>query len=236
MQLTEPTRPEAAAGNRPRFTAKGLATRQRIIEGAADEVREQGVPATRLEDVLSRTSTSKSQLFHYFPGGKDDLLLAVAEYEADRVLADQQPYLGDLTSWPQWTAWREAVLARYREQGTACPLGTLISHLGRATPGTRAITARLLADWQGHIARGVRAMQEQGEISALVDADEASAALLAGIQGGVTILMSTGSLTHLQAALDFTVSGLRLARSTEFRAGVPARSPSSTPAAARRRS
>ncbi|MFC7624159.1 hypothetical protein [Microlunatus sp. GCM10028923] len=45
------------------------------------------------------TRTSKGQLFHYFPGGKEELLLAVARHEADRVLDDQQPHLGDLTSW-----------------------------------------------------------------------------------------------------------------------------------------
>ena len=75
------------------LTTKGAATRQRIIEGAAAEIRERGVEVTTLDDVLARTHTSKSQLFHYFPQGKDALLLAVARYEADRVLIDQQPQL-----------------------------------------------------------------------------------------------------------------------------------------------
>jgi AcrR family transcriptional regulator len=49
------------------LTAKGLATRQRIIDGAAAEIREHGIAATTLDDVRARTGTSKSQLFHYFP-------------------------------------------------------------------------------------------------------------------------------------------------------------------------
>ena len=81
------------------LTRKGAATRQRIVEGAAAEIREHGVLRTTLDDVMARTRTSRSQLFHYFPGGKDELLLAVARYEADRVLVDQQPYLGDLSTW-----------------------------------------------------------------------------------------------------------------------------------------
>lgn len=48
------------------LTTKGTATRQRIIDGAADEIREHGVAATTLDDVLARTGTSKGQLFHYF--------------------------------------------------------------------------------------------------------------------------------------------------------------------------
>lgn len=82
-----------------KFTAKGQATRQRIIDGAAAEIRVSGAMATTLDAVLARTRTSKSQLFHYFPRGKEQLLLAVAEQEAARVLSDQQPHLSRLTSW-----------------------------------------------------------------------------------------------------------------------------------------
>jgi hypothetical protein len=70
--------------------------------------------------------TSKSQLFHYFPDGREQLLAAVARHEADRVLADQQPYLSGLTSWRAWTAWRNAVVERYRAQGRHCPLSMLV--------------------------------------------------------------------------------------------------------------
>ena len=67
-----------------------------------DVIRERGAVATTLEDVMARTATSKSQLFHYFPDGKEQLLLAVAEQEAALVLSDQQPYLSQLTSWTAW--------------------------------------------------------------------------------------------------------------------------------------
>src|ERR1700758_4457476 len=102
------------------LTAKGAATRQRIIDGAAAEIRAHGVSATTLDDVRTRTRTSKSQLFHYFPGGKEQLLLAVAEHEAQRVLGDQQPHLSTLTSWAAWQRWRDAVVDRYRKQGQHC--------------------------------------------------------------------------------------------------------------------
>jgi AcrR family transcriptional regulator len=51
------------------LTPKGLQTRQRVIAGAASEIREHGIDAVRLEDVMARTKISKSQLFHYFPHG-----------------------------------------------------------------------------------------------------------------------------------------------------------------------
>ncbi|WP_328464835.1 TetR/AcrR family transcriptional regulator [Streptomyces sp. NBC_00448] len=191
------------------FTAKGRATRQRIVEGAAAEIRARGAVATTLDDVCRVTATSKSQLFHYFPGGREQLMYAVAEYEADRVLLDQEPYLSDLTSWAAWDAWRDAVLARYRQQGTTCPLGALMTQLSRTTPASREVTARLLEQWQRKITDGVLAMRDQGAVAPGVDAGQAAAALLAGIQGGVSILLQTGRLTHLEAALDVGISGLR---------------------------
>jgi AcrR family transcriptional regulator len=191
------------------LTAKGRATRQRIIEGAAAEIRERGVTVATLDDIRERTRTSKSQLFHYFPDGKEQLLLAVAEYEAQMVLDDQQPYLGELTSWAAWQRWRDAVVDRYRGQGQHCPLAVLMSEIGRTTPGAQAVTAALMRKWVDDITAGVRDMQRQGKIAAGTDAKRVAAALLAGIQGGVGVMLATGDLSYLEAALDVGIEALR---------------------------
>jgi AcrR family transcriptional regulator len=191
------------------LTAKGRATRQRIIDGAATEIRQRGVTATTLDDIRARTQTSKSQLFHYFPDGKDQLLLAVAEQEAQTVLDDQQPHLGALTSWAAWQRWRDAVVDRYRRQGQHCPLGVLMSEIGRTTPGAQAVTSALIRQWHDEIAAGVRHMQSQGKVSDALDADRVAAAMLAGIQGGVGIMLASGELSYLEAALDVGILALK---------------------------
>ena len=192
-----------------KLTAKGRATRQRIVEGAAAEIRARGIAQTTLEDIMARTQTSKSQLFHYFPDGKDQLLLAVAAFESQTVLDDQQPRLGALTSWAAWQRWRDAVVDRYARQGQNCPIAVLMSEIGRTTPGAQAVTAELMAKWHGAIAAGIRSMQGQGKITAAADADRAAAALLAGTQGGVGIMLATGDLSYLEAALDEGIAALR---------------------------
>jgi AcrR family transcriptional regulator len=192
------------------LTAKGRATRDRIVEGAAAEIRARGVAVATLDDIRARTRTSKSQLFHYFPGGKEQLLLAVAEHEAQRVLDDQQPHLGALTSWAAWQRWRDAVVDRYRRQGRQCPLVMLMSEIGRTTPGAQAVTAALIRQWQQEIAAGVRHMQAQHKADAGLNADRAAAALLAGIQGGVGVMLATGDLGYLEAALDVGIQSLRV--------------------------
>ncbi|MFJ8154379.1 TetR/AcrR family transcriptional regulator [Streptomyces sp. NPDC094468] len=192
------------------LTAKGRATRARIVEGAAEVLRAHGVAGTTLDDIRGRTGTSKSQLFHYFPDGKDALLLAVARYEADRVLEDQQPHLGRLDSWESWGRWRDVVVERYELQGDQCPLGALFLQVGRSSPGARAIVTELMRQWQEQLARGIRALQANGLVSADLDVGRTSAALLAGIQGGVSLMMSTGDSAHLRAALDTGIEHLRL--------------------------
>ncbi|MBB6379176.1 AcrR family transcriptional regulator [Pseudonocardia eucalypti] len=200
------------------LTRKGTATRRRIIEGAAEEIRERGVTAT-LDDIRARTGTSKSQLFHYFPDGREELLLAVARHEADLVLADQQPQLSDLGSWPAWSAWRDAVLARYRGQGQCCPLNALLTQLGHTTPGAQAVVTQLVHRWQAEIADGIRRLRDAGEVPRELDVDRTAAAILAGIQGGVVMMMSTGDDTHLAAALDLGIGYLRASSAVPLRLG-----------------
>jgi AcrR family transcriptional regulator len=191
------------------LTAKGRATRRRIVEGAAAEIRARGVAIATLDDVLARTDTSKSQLFHYFPGGKEQLLLAVAGLEAKQVLRDQEPHLTALTSWAAWQRWRDAVVDRYRRQGQHCPLAVLMSEIGRTSPGAQAVTAALMLQWHDAIAAGVREMQGQHKIASSINAERAASALLAGIQGGVGIMLATGDLRYLEAALDVGIESLR---------------------------
>jgi AcrR family transcriptional regulator len=190
------------------LTAKGTATRQRIIDGAATYLRGEEPGEVTLDDIRAITGTSKGQLFHYFPGGKAELLVAVARQEADRVLADQQPYLGALVSWSAWERWRDAVIARYRAQGRQCPLASLMRQVG-GTPGAAEITTVLLARWQAQVRRGIEHMQLAGEIRADLDPGQAAAALIAGIQGGVQVLRVTGSSAHLEASLDLLIGHLR---------------------------
>jgi AcrR family transcriptional regulator len=190
------------------LTAKGRATRQRIIEGAAMYLRSDEPGEVTLDDIRALTGTSKGQIFHYFPGGKEELLLEVARHESERVLEDQQPHLGALTSWAAWGRWRDAVVARYRAQGRNCPLGSLIAQAG-GTSGAAEVVASLLERWQEHIRQGIAGMQRAGLVREDLDSDRVSAAFVAGIQGGVSVLRSTGSTAHLEATMDTLIDYLR---------------------------
>jgi AcrR family transcriptional regulator len=187
---------------------KGAATRLRIVEAAAAEIRERGTTATTLDDVGRRSGTGKGQMFYYFPEGREQLLLAVAELEAERVFDDQQPYLSELTSRAAWEAWRDLIVERYRDQGLHCPLGVLITEVGRSSPAAQVVTAQLIRRWQECVRAGIQATQAAGEADPSLDADRTAAAVIAAVQGGVTVLLSTGSAEHLEAGLNLCLNHL----------------------------
>src|SRR6058998_1269462 len=67
-------------------TAKGRATRERIVQAAAELVAEKGAAGMSLDDVRARTGASRSQLYHYFED-RDDLVHAVIDPDARAAIA-----------------------------------------------------------------------------------------------------------------------------------------------------
>jgi AcrR family transcriptional regulator len=189
------------------MTAKGAATRTRIVVAAALLIREKGAAETTLDDVRAATSTSKSQLFHYFPNGRADMLVAVAEHEAEQVLEAQQPYLGDLTTWDSWQMWSQAVVNHYAELGPRCPLGSLTSELGKSSPEARAVVSNLYDAWEAALVRGVEALMRGSSAAA-----DRARSILAAIQGGVVLLQGTGRIDYLASALTGAIEPLRPAK------------------------
>lgn len=195
------------------LTAKGAATRSRILAGAAELIRERGAANVGLDDIRAATSTSKSQLFHYFPDGKSDLLRAVAHHEAEQVLADQQPMLGDLTTWRKWEAWRRRVIEKYDAQRAGCPLSALFGQLGLAGPETQKIIGDLYERWHGYLSVGIQALRDSGEIDADVDVTRAATGILTSVTGGATLLQATDDITYLDVGLREAIANLRRPRS-----------------------
>jgi AcrR family transcriptional regulator len=191
------------------LTPKGAATRARIVETAADLLLAHGVGGTSLDDIRAGTATSKSQLFHYFPGGKNELVAAIAGFQAERVLQAQRPYLDRLDTWADWQGWRDAVVAHYGSQAHwGCPIGALSSELVNSDPTHAADILAHMDRWQGYLRRGLRRMRRTGLLRAGADPDRLALGTFAALHGGLLLTQTTQSIKPLEAALDSALVAL----------------------------
>lgn len=79
-------------------TPRGTATRQRILEAAAEEFAERGIAGARVDRIVAAARTNKAQLYGYF-GSKDGLFDAVIADRADRVIGAVPFDADDLPGW-----------------------------------------------------------------------------------------------------------------------------------------
>ena len=194
----------------PRLTARGRATRERIVTAAAALIHERGVAGTSLDDVRGATGTSKSQLYHYF-ADKSALVHAVVERQVADVLEAQFPELDALDSMPALRAWRDRVVALNAQVACAggCPLGRLASELAESDPAARSALATGFTQWQDRLTAGLRAMQERGELPPDADASALALGLLAAAQGGLLLAQTTRTTLPLEVALDLALHGIQ---------------------------
>jgi len=79
------------------LTAKGRATRARILDIAAELILERGVAGTGIEDVRKAAGVSGSQMTHYFRD-KQTLVHEVICFQAQATLANAETNLVKTTS------------------------------------------------------------------------------------------------------------------------------------------
>jgi TetR/AcrR family transcriptional repressor of nem operon len=188
------------------LTAKGRATRDRIVAAAADLMFEQGVAGTSLQDVQQASRVSGSQMYHYF-GDKTSLVHAVIARQGENLLGKQQPWLARIDSMAGIRAWRDYVVStmRRRECRGGCQLGSLASELSDLDPAARADLAAAFGHWISAIRDGLQAMQDRGELRADADVPRLASALMAAAEGGLLLAKTLRDIEPLEAALDTVI-------------------------------
>jgi AcrR family transcriptional regulator len=195
-----------------KLTPKGAATRGRIVEAAADLILARSITSTRLDDIRMATATSKSQMFHYFPGGKSELVSAIAAFQSERVLDAQRPFLDRLDTWEAWEGWRDALVAHYGAQPHwGCPIGALTAELIGSEPARAAELAEHMNRWREYLEAGLRRMQIAGLLRDDADPETLALATFAALHGGLLLTQMMESIEPLEAALDGALSALRAA-------------------------
>lgn len=120
------------------LTARGEATRQRIVAAATAEFAEHGIAGARVERIVAQARTNKAQLYGYF-GGKDQLFDAIFAASLDRI-TDVVPIDGDdLAGWAvrlydEYLARPDLIRLATWHRLERKPGGHLTEHTGRLEP------------------------------------------------------------------------------------------------------
>jgi TetR/AcrR family transcriptional repressor of nem operon len=191
------------------LTAKGQATKARIVATAADLVFKQGVAGTSIEDVRKAAGVSGSQMTHYFDD-KQALIRAVVTHQADAVLAAHEA-LGNLDSFDALDAWANLNVEqqRLRQCAGGCLLGSLTAEVVECDDGARANAERGFERWEALLRDGLTAMRDRGDLRPEADPAELALALLSAVQGGALLTQARRDTAPLEAALNTALAHLR---------------------------
>jgi AcrR family transcriptional regulator len=197
--MTEAAR---TAGSGPKLTPKGRATRERILECAADLIYRHGVQGTS-NDLLRRAAgVSGSQLNHYFPD-KETLVRAALAWRAESMMGLRQvPPRGPLDSMAALRAWADSYLERPEIVTGGCSFGSLAAEVLKSELDVRDAVAEGFDRWRAQFRDGLSAMLDTGQLRPDADLDRLATSLMAAFQGGLLLTQAARDIRPLREALD----------------------------------
>lgn len=198
------------ANSASRLTARGAATRARIVSAAAELMYVKGVAATTLGEILISSSTSKSQFRQHF-ADKSDLVRAVIAFRAREILDKQTRRLARVDSFRGLEQWREALLQRnvLRRGAWGCELGSLSSELSDTDDGARRALVDAFRDWEQLLAAAFERMRDSGALGEDIDPAAMATSVMAAVQGGYLLAQLAHDSAPMRLALDMAFGHVR---------------------------
>ena len=190
-------------------TGRGRASRERIVERAAELFAERGVAGTSLDDVLAAAGAGKSQLYHYF-SGRDDLVAAAVGLRCTQVLAGLTQALGSVASLAELEQALNGFAAGFEQMGMpGCPIGSLAADVAESNEGARQQAAAAFDAWERLFADALERMRQQGELRADASPAALATALLASLEGGMVLSQTRKDAASLHVAVDAGLGQVR---------------------------
>jgi len=190
-------------------TGRGRASRERIVQRAAELFAERGVAGTSLDEVLAAAGAGKSQLYHYFRG-RDELVQAAVGLRCTQVLAGLTQALGSVASLAELEQALAGFVAGFEQMGLpGCLIGSLATEVAGRNEGARLQTAAAFDAWERLFADAIGRMRERGELRADAAPGVLATALLASIEGGLVLSQARKDPATLKVAVGAGLGGVR---------------------------
>ena len=196
----------------PPLTAKGRATRERIVKAAAGLILNDGLSSLSMANVRKAATVSGSQLGHYFVD-KQALIRAVIGRQIQVVLDfHRQPKLGGLRSFDDFERWIDLnirYLRRIGYEGTPT-YHALAGQLTKSDAATRETLAAGYWQWAELLEHAIAQMKAAGVLAADADPRQLAIVVVAAHQGGGTVAFAYRAQWPHADAVRFAVNYLRM--------------------------
>lgn len=194
-----------------RLTPKGQATRDRILNAAADLIATEGLSAFSMVSVRKAASVSGSQLAHYFTD-KQTLLRALIERQSQAVVEfHRQAKLDGLETFDDFERWLDLSVRQLRAAGFT---GTSTFHglagqLAKSDEALRTALADGYRQWITLLENAIRRMKQHGLLVDDADPHQLALVLVGAHQAGGTMAFVYRDAWPQADALRFAVNRLR---------------------------
>lgn len=194
------------------MTAKGRATRDRIVKTAAELILSDGLSALNIDALRKAASVSGSQLAHYFTD-KGALIRAVVARQINVVLDfHRQPKLRALDTFGDFERWADLNMRYLRRIGYS---GTptyhaLAGQLAKSDAATRDTLAEGYRQWIELLEQAIQRMKDHGVLVADADPRKLALVIVSAHQGGATLTFTYRQDWPHADAVRFAVNYLRM--------------------------
>jgi TetR/AcrR family transcriptional regulator, transcriptional repressor for nem operon len=190
-------------------TRRGRASRERIVERAAELFADRGIAAVSVDEVLAAAGAGKGQFYHYFRG-RDELAAAAVGFRCAQVVAGLTEALGGVSSLKGLEQALAGFMTGFEQQGMpGCPIGTLSTEVAGRNEEARVQAAAGFDAWEKLLAGALDRMREGGELRADADPSVLATSLLASIEGGMVLSQARQDMTSLRAAVEAGLAHVR---------------------------
>ena len=166
-------------------------TRDRMVEGAARLLAENGLEGTSFSEVLEYTGAPRGSLYHHFPDGKDEMVASAVDLAGARALTLLESWRGldaEHVTANFIGVWRETLTRSDYRVGCA----VLAVTVAIDSPQLLSRAAAVFRSWRGGLAE---LLSDGG----MPDAEQFAALLVASCEGAVVMSRAEKSLDGFEA-------------------------------------
>jgi AcrR family transcriptional regulator len=185
-------------------------TKERIVGTTGDLFRRQGYTGTGLKQIVAEAGAPFGSIYHFFPGGKQQLAAEVirtsgrAYQQLVEAILDQAPDAVTAVETGFAAAAETLVATDYAD---ACPIATVALEVASTDETLRAATADVFAEW---VDSGTTRFERWGFAPA--DARRLAIVLITSLEGAFVLCRAARNTEALTAAASAVTAAIRAAQ------------------------